>query len=256
MSVLAKECLNMQCNSRFLMTGTPLVQGIRDLAGELAFLRLWPFTLLNDGFFERHIEEPWDNRSSHDLLDKLVASTMMRHSKAQSNIGLSLPARSYRILKVQMPAGSSSRATYQFIRACAEDELERASEDHQRPCLRALRSLFNLLRATCVSSGQVSTFALDFARRVVWAARRAAVSTLEDPLDSFGEIGESIRTVSPEAAMTFVAAVTSGGTFARQSNRTFAVNSGAAANALSPYQSMAIDEVSLRCCFCFVFALW
>ena len=39
---IAKMCERLQCNRRWMLSGTPLFEGIADLRGELNFLHLEP----------------------------------------------------------------------------------------------------------------------------------------------------------------------------------------------------------------------
>eukprot|EP00941_MAST-03F_sp_MAST-3F-sp1_P005034 g5034.t1 len=98
---LAVACRNLSPGhaSRWMVSGTPLFSGIKDLNGELAFLQVLPFCLHDnvDGFWDRCIEEPWKNPTSASttgctqdrawsLLSILLSSVMMRHSKSQKTI--------------------------------------------------------------------------------------------------------------------------------------------------------------------------
>jgi hypothetical protein len=46
---------------------------------------VWPFSLINDGFWEKKIKNGWDERSeeSYYILKSLCCAIMMRHSKQQ-----------------------------------------------------------------------------------------------------------------------------------------------------------------------------
>ncbi len=84
---VAQECAKLFSNHRWMVSGTPLVQRIEDLHGELNFLRVWPFSLSEkeDGFWMHKIGKPFrhKNRASLQLLEVLISATMMRHSKSQ-----------------------------------------------------------------------------------------------------------------------------------------------------------------------------
>jgi hypothetical protein len=101
---------------RWMVSGTPFCTSINDLHGELAFLevraedphtattathtdvyththtrthartQVWPFSLNNDGFWERKIQGPWGKKRPEALalIRKLVSVCMIRHSKAQA----------------------------------------------------------------------------------------------------------------------------------------------------------------------------
>ena len=72
-----------------MVSGTPLHNSIDDLNGELAFLGVWPFCLLDseDGFWEKIVAEPFKQRDAAalDLLHALLKVVMIRHSKAQAS---------------------------------------------------------------------------------------------------------------------------------------------------------------------------
>ncbi|CAN0120810.1 unnamed protein product, partial [Discosporangium mesarthrocarpum] len=56
-------------------------------SGCLCGEKVWPFSLQNDGFWEKRIAEPFHRRvpAALDLLHALVKVVMMRHSKSQVN---------------------------------------------------------------------------------------------------------------------------------------------------------------------------
>ena len=88
--LLATNCAKMYSNHRWMVSGTPLVNSISDLHGELNFLRVWPFSLseTQDGFWSSKIGTPFAKKQekSLDLMKVLMDSVMMRHSKSQTYI--------------------------------------------------------------------------------------------------------------------------------------------------------------------------
>lgn len=89
-SLIAKQCADLKASYRWMISGTPLVNRIEDLNGELQFLKIWPFSLsdLEDGFWQMKIGDPFRNKdeSSLELLYALIDVVMMRHSKSQRYI--------------------------------------------------------------------------------------------------------------------------------------------------------------------------
>ena len=85
---LARVCRRLSSPLRWMVSGTPLHNSIDDLNGELAFLGVWPFCLLDseDGFWEKIVAEPFKQRDAAalDLLHALLKVVMIRHSKAQA----------------------------------------------------------------------------------------------------------------------------------------------------------------------------
>jgi hypothetical protein len=239
MTQVARDALSLRADARFLMTGTPVTNSLNDISGELAFLKIWPFTLENDGFWESRVLLPWQKRESSFLLDTLLQHSMMRHTKSQPGTGIHLPPRSYTTIRVCLTG--SHRAVYCFIWGCIVDELDRL-DTHVRPDMRSVRSLFNLMRTTCVSASLVNTFALDFARRMVWASRMPETFGVSDTsaADEGKESGIDFRIVNPAEALEFIAAA--GNRFNRDTNRSFAMKDDE--NELARYGTM--DTSALR----------
>ncbi|CDF35592.1 unnamed protein product [Chondrus crispus] len=212
---LARDTFNLRSESRFLMTGTPIVKGLEDLRGELAFLRVWPFTLFDDGFWERLIYCPFAAQESTAFIDHLLNVTMMRHSKAQQ-LSLELPPRSYEIIEVKLEG--SYRAVYCYILGCCLEELD----DENGPtdtCLLALRTLLRILLSACISPELLSLTALDLARRSTWSRRRGLSGS---SVQSGGEV--DLAKTTAEEAIQFLAET--GTRIVRDSKRSRALPTG------------------------------
>ena len=73
-----------------MVSGTPLINNIDDLNGELQFLKVWPFCLSDkhDGFWMQKIGKPFARKDENalKLLYALVDVVMIRHSKSQRYI--------------------------------------------------------------------------------------------------------------------------------------------------------------------------
>jgi hypothetical protein len=104
-----------------MISGTPLYSSIDDLNGELNFLAVQPFCLRDDqdGFWDRRIKSPWENRdpNSRELLLVLLRGIMIRHSKKQHTLDgrplLVLPKATHRFVGINFcdDGGRSSRST-------------------------------------------------------------------------------------------------------------------------------------------------
>ncbi|CAM9840418.1 unnamed protein product, partial [Hapterophycus canaliculatus] len=82
-----------------MVSGTPIAGKIDSLHGELNFLQVWPFSLQNDGFWEKKVGEPFEAKDQEalELLRALIRVVMMRHSKSQTYVDgrplVKIPAR-------------------------------------------------------------------------------------------------------------------------------------------------------------------
>jgi len=75
---IAKNCETLKCNRRWMLSGTPIFQGIQDLSGELNFLRLEPFgSGQNDGFYKFAVVDPWEAKSVRDARSYSYFSTLI-----------------------------------------------------------------------------------------------------------------------------------------------------------------------------------
>ncbi|KAI0566448.1 Helicase [Gracilaria domingensis] len=234
---IARDMFNLRSNTRFLMTGTPVVGSLDDFKGELATLKIWPFTLENDGFWEKHVLQPMREEVDTSLLSSLLDVTMIRHTKGQG-LHLSLPERKYETIEVDLVG--SHRSCYCYILAIALEEL-----DSQLPGefdSRRLRLLLRFLLWVSLSPSLVDVANLDIARRHIWARGERLIHGArgddEDP---------EMRQLSGRKAIEFVASATSG--IVRQTLRTFAMGSAApsasneTANVLEVYLHMPLSEL-------------
>ncbi|CAN8077091.1 unnamed protein product [Agarophyton chilense] len=233
---IARDVFNLRSNTRFLMTGTPLVGSLDDFKGELATLKIWPFTLHNDGFWEKHILEPMAEEVDTSLLSSLLDVTMIRHTKGQG-LHLSLPERQYETIEIDLVG--SHRSCYCYILAITLEEL-----DSQLPGefdSRRLRLLLKFLLWVSLSPSLVDVGHLDIARRHIWARGERLIHGRrgddEDP---------EMRQVTGRGAIEFVASTTTG--IVRQTFRAFAMGSvpprsSETANVLEEYLHMSLDQL-------------
>ena len=96
-SQIAKLCAKLNATYRWMVSGTPIINKLADLNGELNFLKVFPFCLSDkeDGFWKKKIGDPFKEKDENALLllHSLIDVVMMRHSKSQTYIdGRSLVA--------------------------------------------------------------------------------------------------------------------------------------------------------------------
>lgn len=230
---IAQDAFNLRAESRFLMTGTPIVNTINDIKGELAMLKVWPFTLDNDGFWERHIFDSFIRDEPVPLLDHLLKVTMMRHTKGQ-NLGITLPPRQYETVEVDLVG--SHRAIYCYVLGSCLEELE--AQGSEVTDTRRLRILMRLMVATCLSPMILDLSTLDLARRHTWSRRRHATPRLItlEPGDR-----TEIRKVSPSEAIEFVAESTA--RVVRETGRSFATGHAGVSNELDRFLRMPLEQL-------------
>lgn len=150
---IAKSCEKLICNRRWMLSGTPLFEGIKDLCGELNFMQLEPFAAKSeDGFFDFMITAPWNEKDPRAIETlKVLSKVMLRHSKSMTyrDTGasiLSLPPLTVEFIPVQQT--DSERAIYCYLESIVSKEM-RANQINRRfnsnplLCLRLLREICN-----------------------------------------------------------------------------------------------------------------
>lgn len=231
---VARDTFNLRSYSRFLMTGTPIVKDLDDLRGELAFLRIWPFTLFEDGFWESRIFLPFVMRRSTTLIDHLLSVTMIRHTKAQQ-LSIELPQRTYQTIEVELSA--SHRAVYCFILTCCLEELDLWGTSISLSVPRQIRALLRILVSSCICPSLVNLTNLDLIRRNIWARRRF----FNGPRQQGAFNNVKLEEVSPTDAIRFLAET--GTRIVRDSNRSHASLNHASSNNPETYANMDIDDL-------------
>lgn len=224
---VSNDILNLRCNTRFLMTGTPLVNSINDLKGQLAFLKVWPFCLEQDGFWNTFINYPFRCGCPIPILKTLVHVTMIRHSRAQQ-LNIFLPPQSYETIKV--PLRGSYRACYYFILATSLEELDAQARQCANP--RRMRTLLKLLLMLCISPYLLEIASLDEIRRSAFA---------ESGVNPTPQISQAIRKVSAQEAIQFMAESSPGP--APNSERDLVLQPGVIATGVDTFMKLPITEL-------------
>ena len=150
-TMIAKMCEKLSGDRRWMLSGTPLFDGIDDLRGELNFLKLCPFAASNeDGFFKFMIGNPWENREI-DAIERLqvLSAILLRRSKAMTVVATgrplldTLPPLTVEFVPIQ--PNNAERAMYYFMEWIAGSEAAASEESkkftQKRLCLRLVREL-------------------------------------------------------------------------------------------------------------------
>ena len=130
---IAKNCEQLHCDRRWMLSGTPIFGGIEDLKGELNFLRLEPFgASWEDGFFDFAIKAPWESKQPHAVaVLQILCLVALRRSKdmtiAESGIGL-LDLKPMTVEYIPVPQTHSERALYCWMEYLVACELELTAE--------------------------------------------------------------------------------------------------------------------------------
>lgn len=161
---ISKYCQRLKSDRRWMLSGTPLLEGIKDFRGELCFLGLEPFSALNeDGFFDFAVMNHWEARSQYSLdILRILGIVMLRRSKSMTICKTGSPLlglKPFNLIFEPVPQDASERGLYCFVEFLmhtmmkkSTDFTEESTNDisnqhHQRSKAAFLR----LLRELCVS---------------------------------------------------------------------------------------------------------
>ncbi|CAM9858108.1 unnamed protein product [Ectocarpus sp. 6 AP-2014] len=130
-----ENVFQVKASHRWMVSGTPIAGKIDSLHGELNFLQVWPFSLQNDGFWEKKVGEPFEAKDYEalELLRALIRVVMMRHSKSQTYVdGRPL---------VKIPARTVEWRGVEFSSAVESGQYSNASAPHARYVYKYLENL-------------------------------------------------------------------------------------------------------------------
>ena len=171
-TLITRTCCALPRVHSWLLSGTPVGNVVEDLLGQLLFLRVEPFCRMGEGvdnFWEREVTSRFQahDDGALEIVDELLGSIMMRHSKAQSLIdagGVARPIISLPEMRTQdvavVLADESERAVYLALEAYCQEEMVRIVAEQASPYI-ALIGLFTLLAKTANHSSLLSLSALD-----------------------------------------------------------------------------------------------
>jgi len=150
---IAKTCENLQSDRRWMLSGTPLFDGIHDFRGELNFLQLEPFAANNeDGFFSFAVGDPWECHAPKAISTlRHLAKVLLRRSKSMTIQATGQPILALQPLTIEfVPVTQtiSERALYYFMEWVVSTEMRAATgtttanaKISRSQCLRLLRDL-------------------------------------------------------------------------------------------------------------------
>lgn len=147
-TAIARNCDKLKARRRWMLSGTPLFDGIEDLRGELNFLSLEPYAAKSeDGFFDFSITNHWKLHSKHGLDTlKVLGLLLLRRSKAMTICKTGAPLMGLKPMTVEftpVPQSPYERAIYCFLEYIVSTQLkdEDVAGGVSRLCLRLLREL-------------------------------------------------------------------------------------------------------------------
>lgn len=190
---IAKACCDLlRGNRRWMLSGTPLFDGITDLCGELNFLSLEPYAAKSeDGFFDFSITDHWEQHSILGLeMLQVLGLLLLRRSKNMTICASGSPLMGLKPLTVEfVPIAQSpaERALYCFLEYIVAHQLQSDIGDAAGPktkkkvadhrfCLRLLRDL--CISPTLLSGGLGVTSELTKLNHLVMQYNRHSVRHL------------------------------------------------------------------------------
>lgn len=172
---LSKLVNNLKSDCRWMLSGTPLLDDVTDLRGELCFLGLEPFCATNDdGFFDFAVANHWHHKSQYGLsiLRKLAELIMLRRSKSMLIRQTELPLlglKPFTLTFEPIAQDPSERALYCFFEFLMhstvvskkeqqllnaddiENETNRSTQRKLQEQQRHKNAFLRILRELCVS---------------------------------------------------------------------------------------------------------
>jgi SNF2 family DNA or RNA helicase len=238
---VARLCSNLTSSYRWMVSGTPLINKIDDLNGELQFLKVWPFCLLDseDGFWHKKIGEPFAKKRKDDtalqLIYSLIDVVMMRHSKSQRYEDgrklVEMPPRTIEWRGFDLESKSElyvikyleNMAAESFIKFMMNAEDDDAVMDRtavlrliNAPNYSQIKSLLALISKTITGVGSVSLHVIDHLRRLLISDINPIMI-----LNNHGDNDNAIPLMIPEHALAILQSGGMGtaGGFNRDTNR-------------------------------------
>lgn len=159
---LSKVVCRLRSDCRWMLSGTPLLDDINDLKGELCFLGLEPFSATNeDGFFQFAVASHWEYKSMYGLnvLKTLAEGIMLRRSKSMVITKTQMPLlglKEFTVTYEPIPQDTSERALYCFVEflmhsIVSTDQKEEQTTKEDVKLKGKKMSFLRLLRELCLS---------------------------------------------------------------------------------------------------------
>lgn len=161
-TTIARNCEGLDCRRRWMLSGTPIFEGIEDLRGELNFLRLVPYGAYSeDGFFDFSVTNHWRAHSMHGLETlRILGLLILRRSKDMTIRGTGRPIMEQRKLTVEVvpvAQSASERALYCWFEYLVSQELQRKADGKDtKKCLKSRALCLRLLREVCFSAVMIN----------------------------------------------------------------------------------------------------
>ena len=153
---IAQNCESLNCQRRWMLSGTPIFEGVEDLKGELNFLRLTPFAAnYEDGFFNFSVMNHWNQHSLHGLETlRVLGLLILRRGKSMTIRQTGAPIMQQRKLTIEavpVAQSSSERALYCWFEAIVSKELNRSEDSDTKSSLKSRAQCLRLLGSICFS---------------------------------------------------------------------------------------------------------
>ena len=178
-----------------MVSGTPLINKVDDLNGELQFLQVWPFSLSDkhDGFWARKIGDPFLQKDENalKLLYSLIDVVMMRHSKSQRYIAdnrklVKIPERTIEWRPFQISDGHEKYIVKYLEHFAAEAFLNMYALNNDisdllvTPHYSQIKSLQQLISKCITDTQSLPLPQLDHLRRLLLFAKNSLHANISD----------------------------------------------------------------------------
>jgi len=157
---ISKQCELLQSNRRWMLSGTPIFDGVKDFRGELCFLGLEPFAANNeDGYFDFAITNHWGTRSKYGLdILRFLSLVMLRRTKSMHIIETGMPLLGLKNLTLTfepIQQDPPERALYCFLESAMHTIHNKSNANYTDQVLQKNKqqnlTFLRLLRELCVS---------------------------------------------------------------------------------------------------------
>ena len=191
---IAKACFNLEAKHRWVLSGTSIINGVKDMGSYYRFLRLEPF-FSNSNLFEKKLVKPflYKNSIAIDRVHTINNIYSIRRTKTEiPDLGLPVKTENVKIV----PFNAKEEEAYQALRSVMHQMIQELYNNHGRDdhILRSnyisIRALIMRLRQCCLDFRLVPRHALEsllcsFRLR---ASSRASSSSSNQPIEKNTEL--------------------------------------------------------------------
>ena len=158
---IAQNCESLNCHRRWMLSGTPIFEGVEDLRGELNFLRLSPFAAkYEDGFFNFSVMNHWNQRSLQGLETlRVLGLVILRRGKSMTIRNTGSPIMEQRKLTIEavpVAQSSSERALYCWFESLVSKELNRSEDSETKSSIKSRTHCLRMLGSICFSAVMIN----------------------------------------------------------------------------------------------------